>query len=222
MDVTSTSSASTQSATPSASLTAAAGDYQTFLNMMTTQLQNQDPTNPMDSDQFAVQLATFSGVEQQVQTNDLLTQMLSATASQNMAQMAGWVGQEARIDAPVYFDGQPITLSPNPGADADKAVLVVTDENGNEVDRRPMSVSTANYEWDGKTSTGDTLPEGVYTLTMESYQGDTLLGTNGVEYYAPIEEIRSYSDGIKVLVPGEIEVPSTLVTALRAPETPAL
>jgi flagellar basal-body rod modification protein FlgD len=215
MDVASTTSATT--AQPSASLTAAAGDYQTFLNMMTTQLQNQDPTNPMDSDQFAVQLATFSGVEQQVQTNDLLTQMLSATASQNMAQMAGWVGQEARIDAPLYFSGQPITLSPNPGADADKAVLVVTDQTGKEVDRRTMPVSTANYQWDGTTSTGETLPDGVYTLTLESYQGNTLLGSNGVEYYAPVEEIRSYSDGIKIMVPGQIEVPSTLVTALRAP-----
>lgn len=215
MDVASTTSATT--AQPSASLTAAAGDYQTFLNMMTTQLQNQDPTNPMDSDQFAVQLATFSEVEQQVQTNDLLTQMLSATASQNMAQMAGWVGQEARIDAPLYFSGQPITLSPNPGADADKAVLVVTDQTGKEVDRRTMPVSTANYQWDGTTSTGETLPDGVYTLTLESYQGNTLLGSNGVEYYAPVEEIRSYSDGIKIMVPGQIEVPSTLVTALRAP-----
>ncbi len=91
-----------------------------FLNMMTTQLKNQDPMSPMNSDQFAVELATFSGVEQQTKTNDLLTQLLSSADTQSMAQMAGWVGDEARVSAPVHFDGNPVTLSPSPSADADQ------------------------------------------------------------------------------------------------------
>ena len=216
---TTTTTTTTPSATSADTLPAADSDYQTFLVMMTTQMQNQDPTDPMSSDQLAVQLATFSGVELQTQTNDLMTQLLAATNSQAMSQMAGWVGDLARIDAPVYYDGAPVTLSPNPAMDATKATLVVTDGNGVEVDRRDLpSVSSADYIWDGKDSTGTPLATGVYTLTLESYQDTTLLGSTGVEYYAPVQEIRSSPSGVTILVPGDIEVPSAYVTALRAPE----
>lgn len=224
-----TSTTTTVTPTPMSTNTAAMdtlpsvdSDYQTFLTMMTTQMQNQDPTDPMSSDQMAVQLATFSGVEQQTQTNDLMTQLLAATNSQAMSQMAGWVGDQARIDAPVYYDGAPITLSPNPGVDATKATLVVTDANGVEVDRRDLpAVSSADYSWDGMDSTGAPLPTGIYTLSLESYQEATLLGSTGVEYYAPVQEIRSSPSGVTILVPGDIEVPSSYVTALRAPAAPS-
>lgn len=221
MDPTSTTSLSTVTAPSTTTADASSGpdsDYQTFLVMMTTQMQNQDPTDPMSSDELAVQLATFSGVEQQTQTNDLMTQLLAVTNSQAMTQMAAWVGDQARVEAPVYYDGTPVTLSPNPALDATKATLVVTDANGVEVDRRDLpAVSSADYVWQGTDSSGAPLPTGVYTLTLESYQNDTLLGSTGVEYYATVEEIRSSPSGVTILVPGDIEVPSSYVTALRAP-----
>jgi flagellar basal-body rod modification protein FlgD len=217
MDVTSTT-ATTATTTTTSAMPAVDSDFQMFLTMMTVQLQNQDPLSPMDSDEFAVQLATFSGVEQQIESNDLLLQLLAATTSQSMAQMSSWVGQEARVAAPVYFDGSPVTLSPNPGLDATRAVLVVTDETGAEVDRREMPVSSANYEWDGLDANGLPLPVGVYSLSLESYSGDELLGSTAVEYYAPIQEIRSSPAGVTLLLPGEIEVPSAYVTALRQPD----
>ena len=226
MDPTLTTTSATTTASFSAStaepLPAVDSDYQTFLVMMTTQMQNQDPTDPMSSDELAVQLATFSGVEQQTQTNDLMTQLLAATNSQAMSQMAGWVGDQARIDAPVYFDGTPVTLSPNPALDATKATLVVTDANGVEVDRRDLpGVSSADYIWQGTDSSGAGLPTGIYTLTLESYQDETLLGSTGVEYYALVQEIRSSPSGVTILVPGDIEVPTAYVTALRAPASPS-
>ncbi len=198
-------------------------DYQTFLVMMTTQIQNQDPLNPMDANEFAVQLATFSGVEQQVQTNSLLTGLTSQMTMMGMSQMAGWVGNEARFAAPVHFDGiTPITLSPNPAAAADRAVLVVKDEDGNEVSRQEIPVSTANYAWTGTDPNGDPLPEGVYSLSLESYTGEELLGETEVEHYSEILEIRSGPGGTTLMVDGEIEVPSIYVTGLRPPAAPDL
>ena len=67
-------------------------DFQTFLRMLTTQMQNQNPLEPIEASDFAVQLATFSGVEQQVRTNDLLSQL---TSRMGLSELANWVGREA-------------------------------------------------------------------------------------------------------------------------------
>jgi flagellar basal-body rod modification protein FlgD len=195
-----------------------AGDYETFLRMMTVQIKNQDPLSPMSADDFAAQLATFSAVEQQTKTNDLLSQQLAQTAQNSMVQMAGWVGKEARIAAPVHFDGaSPVSLSPNPAINADRAVLVVKGLGGNEVSRIDIPVTSADYEWLGLDSNGEALPEGVYELSLESYEGEELLGSTGVEYFGLIQEIRSSAGGVTALFPGGVEVSTALVSALRAP-----
>ena len=197
-----------------------ASDYETFLRMMTVQIKNQDPLSPMSADDFAVQLATFSGVEQQARTNALLEQQIAMGDRNSLASMVGWVGKEARIDAPVHFDGTtPVTLSPNPALGADKAVLVVKNDTGVEVARIDMAVSSVDYDWLGLDSAGNPLPEGIYQLSLESYQGITKLGTTGVEYFGQIEEIRSSTGGVTALFTGGIEVATGLITALRDPAT---
>lgn len=195
-----------------------ASDYETFLRMMTVQIKNQDPLSPMSSDDFAVQLATFSGVEQQAKTNDLLAQQIAQTAQSSLAQMVGWVGKEARIAAPVHFDGTTaITLSPNPALAADKAVLVVKNAAGVEVSRIDLPVTSADYEWLGLDADGNPLPEGVYDLSLESYLDDEVLGKTAVEYFGRISEIRSSASGVTALFAGGIEVSTALITALRDP-----
>lgn len=193
-------------------------NYETFLKMMTTQIKNQDPLNPMSADQLAVQLATFSGVEQQTKTNDLLSQMISQNSLGQLSQMVGWVGKDARLAAPAYFDGAtPVTISPNPAAEADRAVLVVKDQSGTEVSRTELPLGSADYDWQGLDSAGDPLPKGLYSLSMESYQGDTQLGASDVEHYARISEIRSTSNGVSAMLPGGVEALTSLITAIRAP-----
>ena len=110
-----TSSTTTPVTTASTTTASTDTNYQTFLKMMTTQIKNQDPLNPMSSDQLAVQLATFSGVEQQTKTNDLLTQMMTQNSLGAMSQVVGWVGKEARLAAPAYFDGSTLVTSTQPG-----------------------------------------------------------------------------------------------------------
>ena len=120
----------TSTASGSAGLTS---DFETFLKMLTAQARYQDPLEPIDSTEYAAQLAQFSMVEQQVQTNDTLTALFAQMDSSNMASLAGWVGMEIRADTPVYFDGQPIAVSPGVAPTADAAYLVVTDTDGREV-----------------------------------------------------------------------------------------
>ena len=100
---------------------ALSSDFETFLLLLTTQMENQDPLNPIDSADYAVQLATFSGVEQQVRTNDLLEGLAAQMNLTGMAELAGWVGMEARASAPVQFGATPLTLYPDPATTAQEA-----------------------------------------------------------------------------------------------------
>ena len=112
-------------------------DFETFLRMLTVQMQNQDPLNPVDSSDYAVQLATFSGVEQQVLTNDLLRGLAAQNGTAGLAQMASWVGMEARAVGPAYFDGAPITVAPEPASFATSAQLLMAPKyNGLISERR--------------------------------------------------------------------------------------
>jgi flagellar basal-body rod modification protein FlgD len=194
-------------------------DYQTFLKMLTTQMQNQDPLNPIESSDYAVQLATFSGVEQQVQTNTLLTSLSAQFGVLGMAQLAGWVGQEARTTAPVWMDGAPVTLAPEPAAGSDRAVLVVRDMNGQLVSREDVPATPGEYRWLGGDIAGSPLPAGAYRLELESYRQGTLTATSPVNAYAPIQEARNGPQGAMLVLKGGIEVPAAEVGALRRPAT---
>lgn len=197
--------------------TAIASDYDTFLLMLTTQMQNQDPLDPVASSDFAVQLATFAGVEQMTLTNDWLAMLNSQFSMMSMAQLAGWVGQEARAAVPVYYDGQPVTLSPNPAVTADRAVLVVTDAAGQVVSREDLPATSDPYEWFGADAAGNPLPTGLYSMSLESYAGETLIATTPVESYALILEAQGGPGGTTLLLEGGVTVPAESVTALRVP-----
>ncbi len=192
-----------------------ASDFDTFLRMLTVQLQNQDPLNPIDSADYAVQLATFSGVEQQVRTNQLLTEMQSRFQQMGMAEMAGWIGKEARSDAAVRFEGLPVTLSPNPAQGATGAVLVVRDAQGGLVAREAVPVSSQPYSWLGADAAGNPLPQGLYTLSLESMGGDAVINTGPMEHYARVIEARGSPDGMRLVLEGGVEVKADRVTALR-------
>ncbi|MFN6925702.1 MAG: flagellar hook capping FlgD N-terminal domain-containing protein [Tabrizicola sp.] len=214
--VAASTSASTGSPGP-ASATRITSDFNTFLRMLTVQMQNQDPMNPIDSTDYAVQLATFSGVEQQVRTNQLLVEMQTRFQQMGMAEMASWIGKEARSNAPVRFDGTPVTLSPNPARGATDAVLVVRDAQGQLVAREQIPVSAEPYLWLGADATGTPLPPGTYSLTLESLQGENVIFTGAMEHYSRVIEARGTPEGTKLVLEGGIEVPATAVTALREP-----
>lgn len=195
-------------------------DFDTFLKMLTAQMQNQDPLNPIDSTDYATQLATFSGVEQQARTNELLANLGSQMAVLGMSQLAGWVGQEARAEAPVWMDGNPVTMQLTPATGADRTVLVVRDAAGDVKSREEVPTEAGLYDWLGGDAAGDPLPEGPYTLSLESYSGETLLGESPVESYARIIEARNGPTGAMLVLEGGIEVLSSKITALRVPAAP--
>jgi flagellar basal-body rod modification protein FlgD len=193
-------------------------DFTTFLKMLTTQMQNQDPLNPLDSADFAVQLATFSGVEQQVQTNQLLAAMTGRFSQMGISDMAAWIGQEARTSGPAHFDGTPLDLTASAAPEADRGVLVVKDANGKVVSREEIPVSKGSFQWLGGDITGAVLPKGQYSFTLESWAGEKQLSTQPVDHYSRILEARTGPSGAVLILEDGIEVPAASVTGLRLPQ----
>jgi flagellar basal-body rod modification protein FlgD len=196
---------------------ALSSDFETFLLMLTTQMENQDPLNPVESEDFAVQLATFSGVEQQVKTNDLLENLAGGLGATGLAQLAGWVGMEGRVSSPVAFNGTPVDLAPVPAPGADAVELVVRDTFGNQVARESVPLGQDTIQWAGIGQTGAPLLSGNYTLQLASYSNGELLGVSEVAHYARINEARQGTNGVELVMDGGTVVPSDGVTALRDP-----
>lgn len=190
-------------------------DFEMFLRMLTVQMQNQDPLNPVDSSDYAVQLATFSGVEQQVLTNDLLRGLAAQNGTAGLAQMAGWVGMEARAVAPAFFNGAPITIAPEPANFATSAQLVVRDANGTEVQRLDIDTQPENVTWAGVGANGTPLPNGLYTFETVSFDGSNALAQTQAAVYARVTEVQS-NNGVSVLtLAGGQTIEANSVTALR-------
>lgn len=191
-------------------------DFETFLKMLTAQLENQDPLNPLDSNDFAVQLATFSGVEQQVLTNDLLGDMVRGG---DAGSHAGWIGLDALTAGPVRFDGAPLALEFEPQDGAGSATLVVTDEAGREVGRHPVDPSGGEITWAGTDAAGAPLPSGRYGFSVHATGEDGAVEAVPVLSYARVSEIRPGPDGTRVVLSGGAEVAAEEVRALKAPGT---
>jgi len=212
-----TSTAAASTVVEEVSTSVISSDFETFLTMLTVQLQNQDPMNPIESSDYAVQLATFSGVEQQVQTNDLLRSLASQMGVMSMSQIAGWVGMEARTDAPVYFGGAPVTLAPSPSVSADQTFLIVRDALGNIVQTTEVPATSDFVEWAGVDDNGDPFPSGTYTFELENFAYDEYLSSTSVEAYGQIIEARADGVTTVLVMEGGAEVDAEDISALREP-----
>jgi len=197
---------------------ALASDFETFLQMLTAQARYQDPLEPIDSSEYAAQLAQFSMVEQQVLSNDLLADLTTQLNSNGISQMADLIGLEARTSSPVPFDGSPLTvLPPENASGADEAVLVVRTVTGTDVARRQIPLGTEPYVWDGRNARGDEVAYGNYQFYIENRLAGTVLETRSAESYARITEAKNNGAENVLVLQGGSEVSSNLISALREP-----
>ena len=210
--------AAANAANNTSSAAAISSDFETFLKMLTVQMQNQNPLDPVKSEDFAVQLATFSGVEQQVQTNDLLKSLATQMNVMGMSQLSGWVGMEARAPVAAGFDGtNPVQIVPNPPSTAESAILVVRNASGEEVQRALIPVSGDPLEWNGVDGNGNPFPVGLYDFSVEGYNNGDLTSTRTVDVYTEIVEARVEGGETILLMSGGATIAASLVSGLRQP-----
>lgn len=135
-------------------------NFDTFLTILTAQIQNQDPLEPMDSSQFTEQLVQFSGVEQQIRVNSQLETLINATNSNAGASLSGYLGQTAEIDsAGAQFTGDTVNWRYALPSDAAKATITVTDARGNVLYSKTatgdeLKAGPHDFDWNGELSGG--------------------------------------------------------------------
>ena len=148
-----------------------AQNFDTFLTLLTAQLQNQDPLKPVDSTEFTNQLVQFSGVEQQIETNKSLGDLISLTASSTAAGLAGYLGKTVEIDSREAELGQDgINWLYEMPKDTANASLAIQSEAGKIVYSEDIdTVSGAKtFTWNGKQLSGADLESGKYSLIVRA------------------------------------------------------
>ena len=168
-------SVTTQTAAISNAQKSLSGNYETFLRLLTTQLQNQDPLEPLDATKFTEQLVSYSQVEQQIATNSNLNSLISLTKSAAGANAVSYLGKNAITAGPVgsLTSGQAKWQYALP-QDAASIQVRVTDLNGHVVKTLSgaATVGTHAIEWDGKNTSGANMPESSYRLTVTAAKAD--------------------------------------------------
>jgi flagellar basal-body rod modification protein FlgD len=214
-----TNTATTSSASGSSSANGSAsigGDFNTFLSLLTTQLQNQSPTSPVDSNQFTQQLVEFAGVQQQVQSNTYLQQLVSASQSSQISSAASYVGTtvQASGDQGYLTSGGSATFGYTLPSTASSVQVTIKDSAGNTVFTGSGTGNSGSntVTWNGTNSlNGSTEPAGTYTISVAA------TGTGGTSltatpYISGTVSSASISNGVVELNIGGLQVPATSVT----------
>src|ERR1700712_5353090 len=144
--------------------TTLAGNFQTFLTLLTTQLQNQNPLDPLDTNQFTQQLVQFAGVEQQLKSNDQLKSLIDIEKSAQATQALIYVGNTVAVDGSTQqFDGS-ATWNLKAAKDT-AATITITNATGQTVYSGNFQLNEGNgsFVWDGKGNDGAQWPAGAHT-----------------------------------------------------------
>jgi flagellar basal-body rod modification protein FlgD len=153
-----------------AALQALGSNFNDFLSLLTTQLQNQDPTSPMDTNEFTSELVQFTGVQQQVATNTSLTSLIALQQTSQVEQSSNLVGKSISVAA------NQITLQNSTGevtfqgTGGQQIGIAVVNSSGTPIVDATMTAQTGanSWTWNGLDNNGNQVPDGAYRIAVET------------------------------------------------------
>jgi flagellar basal-body rod modification protein FlgD len=159
---------STAQTTSQSAMGSLSGNFQTFLKMLMTQLQNQDPTSPLDTNQFTSQLVQFSSVEQQINTNSSLTQLIQLTQAAGVLQSSSMVGHQVAVTSDhLTLQGGSASVQFTAPSAGPVAVAVYNDAGVKITDAVVDATAGSNtWKWDGRNVNGTQLADGSYRVAV--------------------------------------------------------
>jgi flagellar basal-body rod modification protein FlgD len=164
------SSSSGTATTTNSPLAQLGANFNQFLQLLLTQVQNQDPTDPTNTDEFTTELVQFTGVQEQVNANTSLGQLIGLQQSSQVLQGAGLVGKQATVTS------TEITLQNSTGeisftgTAGEQVGISIVDSSGNDLyDTTVNAVAGANtWTWNGTDNNGNTVPDGAYAIGVQT------------------------------------------------------
>jgi flagellar basal-body rod modification protein FlgD len=199
-----------------------AEDFDTFLLLLTTQLENQDPTEPLDTNEFTNQIVAFTGVEQAIKTNENLEEMIGLQNSSTLSSAVNYVGQfvDAAGNAG-QLSGGLANFAYELDIPAARAEIIVTDSAGRAVfqGEGPTGSGKQRVTWDGTNSfTGAQEPDGTYNIfvTATNSSGETMDDFYRTFTTGPVTGAEVINGSVILNVAGT-NVPLSDVTAIRQP-----
>jgi flagellar basal-body rod modification protein FlgD len=159
---------STPAASSTTDKTTLASNFQSFLLLLTTQLQNQNPLDPLDTNQFTQQLVQFAQVEQQLRSNQQLETLVSLQKSAQTTQALAFAGATVAVDgASTSLANGQATWQFSVSKPA-SAVVTITNASGQTVYSGTYTVQPGmqQFTWDGRGTNGTVWPDGVYKISL--------------------------------------------------------
>ncbi len=153
---------------------AIAEDFDQFLGLLITQLQSQDPSDPLDTNQFTQQLVQFTEVEQTVKMNENIEQLISLSAASAITNVVGYIGKEVTAAGASAELKSGLAQWPfNLAASSNDVSIKITNSSGATVFEENVAAGAGShvFSWDGTTSTGGVAPEGLYNISITALDG---------------------------------------------------
>ncbi len=197
---------------------AASADFSSFLRLLTAQLRNQDPLQPLDPTQFVAQLASFSTVEQLIGANGRLDGLAARADAEAAARYAGWIDRAASVvDGSFRGTGEPVPFAYAPAPGADRSIAAIRRADGSAVATLELDPSAAGEAvWDGLDATGAPAL-GPLRIEIAHFQGETLLAQQAATVPRIVAGVRGTADGVLIdFADGGTARPEE-IAALRAP-----
>ena len=183
-------------------------DYDSFLKLLTTQMQNQDPLSPMESTEFTNQLVQFSQVEQQISQNSKLDKLVSLQNNNQTQASLGFIGLDVEATGNAFsYDGTPTKMSYTLPETSTSTTIQIKNEKGVIVRTMDGVRSTSRQEltWDGKKSDGNAAPAGNYTMSVVAPKSDNKLMTATTTMFGRVSGIEA-GNGVTTLMMGKVPV----------------
>lgn len=213
--VSANTAANTAQSSSAASKETLLGSYDLFLTLLTTQIQNQDPLEPLDASQYTQQLVQYSSVEQAIKSNEYLENLMAMMEAGQASSYVNYLGSQVTATgaSTVLADGEATWKANSP--EAASGTVEIRNSAGAKVYEGKVDFSKGNntFVWDGKSSSGVGLPDGSYTVSFQLTNAAGNKVTPTTQISGTVDRV-DLSSGTPYLEIGGVSIPVSSVTSV--------
>ncbi len=197
------------------------GEFDTFLQILTTQLQNQDPTEPVDASEFTSQLVQYAEVEQQISTNNKLSDIMKILNSNGITPILDYIGQyvETSTTDEMVVQGGVGMMSYVLEGEALSVEISVQDEKGDVIAtiEGPAESGMNRIAWDGGLDDDTFAPDGVYSFVITAKDGaGEAMNVSDIRIIGQVSSIETDKDGDLSLKIGDLSISDSDILSVFA------